>query len=1075
MKVSSRWEEASLANEPGVGHTVRMALIASVAGALAIAAFTQFLRWAVVPALALGAAAASLVALRLHDSGRTRSGLLVSLAGITYVLMHAAAREAGLQNVGLSVVPVLIVIASLLLELPVLVAYSSAAILATMGMQAIRYHVLRVDEYNTGDLGDFFIFLVTCVTAAVVGRLLSVRIREGLQQVRASENRYRQIFENIQDAYFEMGGDGTLRELSPAGSGLFGVPRERMIGRPLAPFFADQGDFDALLTAVREHGHVSNVELAIRDSGGALVHVLVNASMQTGPETGGEKVVGSIRDITKRKRAEAALLDSEERLRLALDATGAGTFDFYPESQKLMWSDMTKRHFGMSPETEVDHDMFLRAVHPDDRERVRQAGDAAGRPGSGGRLAIEYRAIGVEDGKERWIAVRGRMLFDRENRPVRLIGTTRDISERKELEEALRRRAEELQTIMDVAPVALYTAHDPECRQVTTNRMGNTLLELPEGADSPAAPGGHNPPSPFFRNGIQIPVDELPLQTAARGVEVRDSELEVLLPSGKRRLLWGHASPLRDAAGRTRGAIAAVQDITEARQRADAMLRESEERFRNTADAAPVIIWFGDTEKRLTFVNEQFIRFTGLPADQLLGHGWAQVVHPEDLESARAVYYEGVDRRASYQLEYRARRADGEYRHMLGNTRPRYVGNEYVGQVGSVIDITDLKRRQEEDIARQKLESVGTLAGGIAHDFNNLLGSVLAQSELALSELAAGSRPEQELKRIAEVARRGSEIVRQLMIYAGRESEAPAVVDVPAIIRDMRELLGVSVSKHAALETDLRGETPPVRADAAQIRQIVMNLVVNASEAIGDRDGVIRLAARRVAVGPGELGTNAVRLAEGDYVQLEVSDTGCGMPLETRAKVFDPFFTTKAAGRGLGLAVVQGIVRSLGGAIHVASEPGKGTSVVVLLPCCKTPSPASGLLPRTEAAGSLQAASILIVEDEDLLRQAVAKMLRKAGFRIIEAGDGSAALEAIRGQKAPLDVLFVDITLPGASSRDVVREAERVMPGVKVIVTSAYSEDVAASSLDGKGEHFIRKPYRVGELIELIRQVLART
>src|SRR5262249_44678425 len=220
-------------------------------------------------------------------------------------------------------------------------------------------------------------------------------------------------------------------------------------------------------------------------------------------------------------------------------------------------------------------------------------------------------------------------------------------------------------------------------------------------------------------------------------------------------------------------------------------------------------------------------------------------------------------------------------------------------------------RAQEQAFARQKLESVGTLASGIAHDFNNLLGGVLAQAELGLGELAEGSSPEEELKAIRDVAVRGSEIGRQLMVYAGKESPVVGLVDVSQVCEEMLELLKVSVSKHAVMEAHLAKDLPRVRANAAQLRQLVLNLVTNASDAIGGRDGVIRVSLSRVKVGRSP-GTISDRLADGAYLQLEVSDTGRGMSLETQDKVFDPFFTTKSAGHGLGLAVVQGIVRGLG-------------------------------------------------------------------------------------------------------------------------------------------------------------------
>ena len=258
---------------------------------------------------------------------------------------------------------------------------------------------------------------------------------------------------------------------------------------------------------------------------------------------------------------------------------------------------------------------------------------------------------------------------------------------------------------------------------------------------------------------------------------------------------------------------------------------------------------------------------------------------------------------------------------------------------GACQDVTDDRRAQEESFARQKLESLGSLASGIAHDFNNLLGAVLAQTELAMAELAAGSDPHEELGAIRDVAIRGSEIVRQLMIYAGKENDGVGTVDVSRVVEGMRGLLKIAVSRHAALVTDL-GEDLPVRARPAQVSQIVMNLVVNASEALGDHDGVVRVTTKRITVGPAEAIAKA--LHAGEYVHLQVSDTGCGMPLEMQAKVFDPFFTTKFSGRGLGLAVVHGIVRSLRGAIQVASQPGEGTTFDVLLPCAEAGDHADG-------------------------------------------------------------------------------------------------------------------------------------
>jgi CheY-like chemotaxis protein/two-component sensor histidine kinase len=375
----------------------------------------------------------------------------------------------------------------------------------------------------------------------------------------------------------------------------------------------------------------------------------------------------------------------------------------------------------------------------------------------------------------------------------------------------------------------------------------------------------------------------------------------------------------------------------------------------------------------------------------------------------------------------------------------------------------------------QKLESVGMLASGIAHDFNNLLGGVLAQAELGLADLAAGSNPESELKAVRDAAVRGSEIVRELMVYAGKETAVVGLVDVSQIVEEMLEFLKVSVSKHAVMKADLGKDLPPVRANAAQLRQIVMNLITNASDALGDRDGVIRVGTSQLKVGR-DSGELSDRLADGDYLQLEVTDTGRGMSSETQAKVFDPFFTTKSAGHGLGLAVVQGIVRGLGGSIDVMSEPGNGTTFQILLPFAETAGPATrdAVSAIEEPTRPSQPPTVLLVEDEFPLRQAVGKMLRRRGLKVFEAGDGFSAISLLRANAGKIDLIVLDLTIPGASSSEVVAEAAQIRPDIRVIVTSAYSQEMTKGTMSvPQVRSFIRKPFELGDLVKTLEKTLS--
>lgn len=276
-------------------------------------------------------------------------------------------------------------------------------------------------------------------------------------------------------------------------------------------------------------------------------------------------------------------------------------------------------------------------------------------------------------------------------------------------------------------------------------------------------------------------------------------------------------------------------------------------------------------------------------------------------------------------------------RHFHSNLIPIRNASDHIHRiVGVCIDTTDFKRAQEEALARQKLESLGVLASGIAHDFNNLLGGILAQTELAEMELAVGSAPTQELQAIKNVAIRAGEIVRELMVYSGQDQANLDAVDISQLVEEMLELLKISISKHAKVMIDLPKKLPAVRANAVQIRQVVMNLITNASEALGDKEGVISVSTSKVDSG-NPFAVSQPDPSAGGYLRLEVSDTGSGMTAEVLARIFDPFFTTKFAGRGLGLAAVQGIIGSHGGAINVVSASGQGSRFEILLPCIDQP------------------------------------------------------------------------------------------------------------------------------------------
>jgi PAS domain S-box-containing protein len=545
--------------------------------------------------------------------------------------------------------------------------------------------------------------------------------------------------------------------------------------------------------------------------------------------------------------------------------------------------------------------------------------------------------------------------------------------------------------------------------------------------------------------------------------------------SGEWAYTYDRAYIARDASGNAWRVIGAMQDLTE-RKSAEGALRESEQRFRRVFEEGPLGMALQGPDHRFLKVNSALCQMVGYAEAELVRMSFVDITHPDDVPG-EVKLSERLFRREIpfYRLQKRYVKKSGDVI-WVNLTKSVIADNEGKPIYGLTMieDITEIKRAQEEALLRQKLESVGTFAGGIAHDFNNLLGAVQAQAELASTELDAGSSGQEELKAIREVAVRGSEIVRQLMIYSGTEIEDAGLVDLSNIVDEMLSLLKVSVTKRAVIETHLDRDLPPIRASAAQLRQIVLNLITNSSDALGDRDGVIRMITKRVTLNGESAAVSFTRLADGDYVQLEISDTGRGMSTAMQAKVFDPFFSTKSAGRGLGLAVVQRIVRSLGGAIHLTSEPDKGTTFQILLPCAESAAHANGL---EDIGGKVvvptQHGTVLVVEDEDALRQPIVKMLRKTGFAVFEAADGASAIARLRADGDKVDVMLLDLTIPGASHREIVTEAAKAKPNISVILTSAYSQETIAGEMSPVQIHsFIRKPFQFGDLLNALRNAL---
>ncbi len=370
----------------------------------------------------------------------------------------------------------------------------------------------------------------------------------------------------------------------------------------------------------------------------------------------------------------------------------------------------------------------------------------------------------------------------------------------------------------------------------------------------------------------------------------------------------------------------------------------------------------------------------------------------------------------------------------------------------------------------QKRESLGVLAGGIAHGFNNLLVGMLGNASMALQDTPKGHRARPALEQIELASRRAAELTRQMLAYSGKGRFVVEPLDLSEVVLEMKDLLEVSVSKRAALRTELADALPAVRADATQLRQVVMNLITNASDALDGEDGTVTLATGVIEAGPDYLEQMepGQELEPGRYVFVEVSDTGRGMDEEGRVRMFDPFFTTKMTGRGLGLAATQGIVRGHQGAIRVYSEEGRGSAIKVLLPVAEGEQAVRSQRSRPPAPANLSG-TVLVVDDHEIVRNLAGAALRRSGLTVIEASDGREALELYAVHGSTIDVVLLDLTMPRLSGEETFAALRETNPAVRVLLMSGYNAQDTTGRFVGKGlAGFLQKPFTS---VELVRRV----
>jgi len=509
------------------------------------------------------------------------------------------------------------------------------------------------------------------------------------------------------------------------------------------------------------------------------------------------------------------------------------------------------------------------------------------------------------------------------------------------------------------------------------------------------------------------------------------------------------------------------------RWHAEAALRASEERFRalveNSSDALLLI----DAEGRITYVTPSSERHLGWPLKQMIGRSIFDFIHPDDREMVGVRMAETLNNPlGSVSQVVRFQHADGDWRIMEGVAVNRLDDPSVGAIVVNARDITERRKLEDQLRHAQKMDAVGQLAGGVAHDFNNLLTAILGYCSLILDEVPEGSPMRQDLIEIQSAGERAASLTRQLLAFSRRQMLQPQVVDINTLVRQLEKLLRRLISEDVELVTALASDLRPVRVDPASVEQILVNLAVNARDAM-PLGGQLTIETANVEIDEAYTVTH-VAMKSGPYVMMAVGDTGVGMDAALRARVFEPFFTTKERGRGsgLGLATVYGMVKQSGGYIWVYSEPGHGTVFKVYLPPART-----RVAPRAADTGKLAGTAhgwetVLLVEDEDAVRTLAREVLRRHGYVVLEARHGVDALRVAERHTDDIHLMITDVVMPHMSGRETAERLSKVRPKMKVLFMSGYTDHALMHRELTPGASFLQKPFTPDNFARKVRHVL---
>jgi two-component system cell cycle sensor histidine kinase/response regulator CckA len=882
-----------------------------------------------------------------------------------------------------------------------------------------------------------------------------------LEALRASENKYRQIIETAREGVWTVDPDARTTYVNQRMAEMLGYTVEEMLGRPIVAFM-DADDVAELQRRFerRRRGIAEQYECRLRRRDGTDLWVLVSTNPLYSPGDEFAGALGMVSDITERKQAE-------ERLRHQLDFTaaitasmGEGVYALDEDGRLTFMNPAAEAALGWT-EAELLGCRVHEVIHFQHADGVpRQAHDCPllGVLTSGQTCRGEDDVFTRRDGTLLPVSYTAAPILT----GGRVIGTVlafRDITERRRAEEERERLAAIVESSDDT-----ILSKDLDGRITSWNAGAERMY----GYAAAEAVGRHV--------SFIVPPDrheELSglMERVARGERVSHLETIRVRKDGRRIDVSLSIAPMKDGSGRVVGASTIARDITE-RKATERELRESEERYRDLVENARDIIYTHDLEGNYMSVNSAGEQLLGYTREEARGMSQLQVVAPEYHERAREMIARKLAGKGKtvYELEVVAK--DGRRLAVEVNSRLTYRDGVAVGVQGIARDVSERRELEEQLRQAQKMEAVGRLAGGVAHDFNNLLTVINGYSDITIGRLPAEDPLRSQVEEVRKAGERAAGLTRQLLAFSRKQVLRPEVIDLNEVVSEMEKMLRRLIGEDIVLRAALGPGLGSVKADPGQVEQVLMNLAVNARDAM-PCGGRLTIGTENVYLDEA-YAAHHVSVAPGRYVMLAVSDTGVGMDEETRARIFEPFFTTKEKGKGtgLGLSTVYGIVKQSGGNIWVYSEAGRGTTFKIYLP--RVDADAREHRPAAESAEGLTGTeTILLAEDDEPVRDMTRIILSDYGYRVLAAENGAAAIAIFESTEETIDLLLTDVVMPGVSGRELADRLTRLRPETKVLYMSGYTDDaIVHHGVLEEGVNFLQKPFTPDALARRVREVL---